>query len=93
MTANPRSLIRSWALTKSFGTGPSKSNTLVASLYDKVAVLTHKNFREQTLGATLDWGAKNFSYLVPESLQAVSALYLKIDVPPVECLNHAEQCT
>ena len=80
--SNPAQLIRSWNNIKNYSVGANlSSDNLVPTPWKKLAVLSVKTWREIQLNSTLDWDSKNFSFVLPESLQVVASIFLKIDLP------------
>jgi hypothetical protein len=77
---NPNEIKRSWALQSQWQTGPRVINKLVPTAFSKIAVNFVQTWREEAL-PQLDWGAKNFSVIIPEGIRCFSAAYLEVDLP------------
>jgi hypothetical protein len=68
------------ALQSQWQTGPRVINKLVPTAFSKIAVNFVQTWREEAL-PQLDWGAKNFSVIIPEGIRCFSAAYLEVDLP------------
>jgi hypothetical protein len=80
MAENPTEIKRSWNLQSNWQSGRTVINKLVPVPFQKIAVNFVQTWREESLG-TLDWGAKNFSIIMPEGIRCISAVYLEITLP------------
>ena len=78
---NISNLIRSWNLQTGWATGPVVQDKLAPEQYGRIRTLYNHTWREEQIGSTFDWGSQNFSVYLPESLQVVSSIYLKINLP------------
>ena len=77
---NPNEIKRSWNLQSNWTTGPKVVNKLIPKPFGRIAVPFVQTWREETQPA-LDWGAKNFSIIIPEGVRCFSACYLEIALP------------
>ena len=78
---NIQNLIRSWNMMTSWATGPVVEDKLSPEQYGRIRTLYNHTWREDVLPATFDWGSKDVSCFLPESLYVVSSIYLKIVIP------------
>ena len=78
---NPQNIIRSWNQVQSFNTGPVIEDKLAPVDYGRIRTLFTHTWREEKLSANLDWDSQAFSVYLPESLNVVSSVFLKIDLP------------
>ena len=81
MAENPRNIIRSWGLQSNWANGPVATNKLVPPVYGRIRHNFVQTWREESLSSGLDFGSQNFSVLLPQSLQVVSSIFLKIVLP------------
>ena len=79
---NPQNIIRSWNTQANFANGRVLMDRLVPPAFSRIRT-THINTWREDAGtvANLDWGAKNFSIYLPESLRVVRAIFLKVELP------------
>ena len=77
---NPNEIKRSWNLQSNWTTGPKLVNKLIPQPFGRIAVPFVQTWREESQPA-LDWGAKNFSIIIPEGVRCFSACYLEISLP------------
>ena len=78
---NPQNIIRSWNLQSNFATGPVVVDKLTPPPFGRIRTNFISTWREENLDCRLDWGKKDFSVYLPESLQVVGGIYLKIALP------------
>ena len=78
---NPQNIIRSWNLQTNFQTGPVYQDKLVPPKYGRIRTNFVTTWREENCLPCLDWSAENISVYIPESLQVLSSIYLKISLP------------
>ena len=77
---NPQEIVRSWTSQTGWQSGPVVVNKLLPDLFGRITVPFVQSWRTQNL-PTLDWGAKDFSIIMPEGVRCISAAYLEIDIP------------
>ena len=80
---NPAEIKRSWNLQTNWQTGPKVLNKLLPPVFGRIAVPFVSTWREQAQ-PTLDWGAQNFSVIIPEGVRCISAAYLHIQLPSAQ---------
>jgi hypothetical protein len=80
---NPSEIVRSWSSQSNWQTGPKVINKLVPQTFARISVPFVQSWRTQNL-PTLDWGARDFSIIIPEGVRAISAAYLEIDIPAAQ---------
>jgi hypothetical protein len=80
MAENPNEIRRSWNLQANWQSGLPVINKLVPIPFQKIALNFVQTWREENV-PTLDWGAKNFSVVIPEGVRCISAVYLEITLP------------
>ena len=80
---NPTEIKRSWNRQTTWQTGPEVMNKLVPPIFGRIAVPFVQTWREQGQ-PTLDWGAQNYSVIIPEGVRCLSAAYLEVDLPAAE---------
>ena len=80
-TENPQNVMQSWNLQQSLRTGPVVDDRLAPPDFGKIRTQFISTWREQQLENNLDWGVRNFSIYLPESLRVLSSVFLKIRVP------------
>ena len=81
MAENPQQVIRSWNLQSNFATGPVVVDKLVPPTYGRIRTPFVYTWRHQSISDTLNWGEKQFSIYLPESLRVVGSIYLRIELP------------
>jgi hypothetical protein len=77
MAENPNEIRRSWNLQANWQSGLPVINKLVPIPFQKIALNFVQTWREENV-ATLDWGARNFSIVIPEGVRCISAQIQKI---------------
>ena len=92
MAENPRNIIRSWNLQTNFATGPVVKDNLVPPSYGRIRTPHICTWREFPLENTLDWGASEYSFFLPQSLRVIKNLYLKIRLPALNAGNYRRYC-
>ena len=78
---NPENIMRSWNVQTGYATGPIVADALVPKKYGRIRTNFLCTWREEKLNTVLDFGEKNFSIYLPESLRVLKECYLKIEVP------------
>jgi len=71
MAENPNEIRRSWNLQANWQSGLPVINKLVPIPFQKIALNFVQTWREENV-PTLDWGAKNFSVVIPEECAALA---------------------
>ena len=74
MAENPNEIRRSWNLQANWQSGLPVINKLVPIPFQKIALNFVQTWREENV-PTLDWGAKNFSVVIPEGVQCTWKLH------------------
>jgi len=72
-----------------FQSGPEIPTTLLPTPWSAVKDQYYKQLRRQQLDSTLDWGSENFSVILPRSLNCVSNIYLRVNLPDLSDPSHA----
>ena len=85
---NPQQIIRSWNLQTKFQLGPVLVDKLVPPTFGRIRTNHIKVWREEKLSTQLDYGSKNFSIYLPESLRVLSSVYLKVELPAHETQSY-----
>lgn len=81
---NPQNIIRSWNSQANFANGRVLMDRLVPPAFSRIRTPFLHTWREDAASvANLDWGSKNFSIYLPESLRVVRAIFLKIECPAI----------
>jgi len=78
---NPENIMRSWNVQTGFATGPVVKDALVPPKFGRIRTNFICTWREEKLNSVLNFGEKNFSVYLPESLRVLKECYLKIEVP------------
>ena len=78
---NQENIIRSWNVQTNFATGPVTADQLVPPQYSRIRTPFLLTWREEQCNSVLNWGSKNFSVYLPESLRVVNDIYLRIKLP------------
>jgi len=81
---NPQNIIRSWNQQTKFSLGPVVMDKLVPPVFGRIRTNHVNVWREEKLSANLDFGSKNFSVYLPESLRVLNSIYLQVDLPSIE---------
>jgi len=76
---NPQQIVRSWALSSGWRTGPRVDQRLTPEVFTSIATNFVQCWRETNVPG-LDWDAKNFQIVIPESIRILSAAYLQIEI-------------
>jgi hypothetical protein len=76
---NPQQIVRSWALSSGWRTGPRVDQRLTPSVFTSIATNFVQCWRE-TAVPTMDWGCQNFQVVIPQSIRILSAAYLQIEL-------------
>ena len=88
MPSNPQNLIRSWNTQANFSNGRVVMDRLTPPAFTRIRTPFVLTWREDNaVVANLDWGAKQFSVYLPESLRVVQGIYLKIECPATSGAN------
>ncbi|MBB74316.1 MAG: hypothetical protein CMJ75_07370 [Planctomycetaceae bacterium] len=61
--------------------GPQIPTKLLATPWSASKETYYKQLRKIQLDSTFDWGAQGFSFILPRSLNAITDVYLRIDLP------------
>ena len=77
------------ASSTQFQSGGVIPSDLLPSAWSAVSDQYYKEMRRQNLDSTFDWGSKNFSVILPRSLNAISNCYLRIDLQDLSDASHA----
>ena len=80
---HPDNIIRSWNLQSNFATGPVRQNKLVPPKFGRTETNFVTTWREEQIDSRFDWGARNFSVLLPESLRVLTSIYIRVDLPAI----------
>ena len=71
-----------------FASGQELPTTLLPTPWSTVKDQYYKQNRRQALDSVFDWDAKNYSIIIPRSLNCVSNIYLKVTLPTLEDPAH-----
>ena len=80
---NPSNILRSWNLQGQFSTGPVVKDKLVPPIYGRTRCNFVTTWREEPLDTRIDFGVKNFSVFIPESLRVLGSIYLHVSLPAI----------
>jgi len=80
---NAEEIRRSYALQTAWQSGAKVVNKLIPPSFSRIAVPFTQTWREWP-EPTLEWGAQDFSIMIPEGVRCLSAAYLNIDIPAAE---------
>jgi len=64
-----------------FMSGPSIPTKLLATPWSASKDTYYKQLRKVQLDSTFDWGVRGYSFILPRSLNAISDVYLRVDLP------------
>lgn len=81
---NPAQIMRSWNLQGSFANGRTEHDRLIPKKWKRIRTPFVQTWREETINTNLDWGSQAFSFYIPESLQVISSMYLKVPLPALQ---------
>lgn len=87
---NPQQLIRSWALQGSFSNGAVTQDKLVPRGFTRIRTPFIQTWRSEQMTSTLDWGSQFHSWYVPESLQVIGSMFLRIPLPAISNGNYKD---
>jgi len=76
------------ASSTAFQSGPTIESSLLPSPWKTVKDQYYKSMRRMMLDSTLDWGTQNHSIILPRSLNCVSNIYLRIQLPALSDASH-----
>ena len=81
---NVEPILKSFQLSSKWNQGKVVEDSLLPKQLNRLQSLFQHVWREEQASTTLNWGTKNFSYLLPESLQVLSSMFLRIQLPALQ---------
>ena len=74
--------------SQQFQSGPQIEDPLLPTPWSTVKDQYWKQLRKQQLPTTFDWGTENHSVILPRSLNCLSNIYLRVDLPALSDPSH-----
>ena len=70
-------------MQSNFATGPVRQNKLIPPQFGRTESNFITTWREEQVDSRFDWGTRNFSVLLPESLRVLTSIYIRVDLPAI----------